>query len=55
MRIYTNRTLAALWSYLQLAATAAILFVIVSQAVKLWGNDTNLEQIQNLIENKQTK
>ncbi len=55
MRIYTNRTLSALWSYLQLAATVAVLFVIVSQAVKMWGNDTNFQQIQNLIQNKQAE
>ncbi|MEB3268631.1 MAG: hypothetical protein VKJ09_08840 [Leptolyngbya sp.] len=48
MRIYTNRALADLWSYLKLAATLAVLFVIVSQAVKLWQNDPSLQELRNL-------
>jgi hypothetical protein len=53
MRVYTNRALAEIWSYAKLAATLAILVLIVTQAVKLWGNDANLEQIKNLTEQAQ--
>jgi hypothetical protein len=50
MRVYTNRAMADLWSYAKLAATLAVLFVVVSQAAKLWRNDPNLQEFRNLTE-----
>ena len=54
MRVYTNRAMADLWSYVKLAATLAILFVIVSQAAKLWRSDANLQELRNLTEQVET-
>ena len=54
MRVYTNQAMADLWSYAKLAATLAVLFVVVSQAARLWRNDANLQEIQNLTEQVET-
>jgi hypothetical protein len=54
MRVYTNRAMADLWSYAKLAATLAVLFVVVSQAAKLWRNDPNLQEFRNLTEEVET-
>lgn len=46
--------MADLWSYAKLAATLAILFVIVSQVARLWRSDSNLQELRNLTEQVET-
>lgn len=49
MRVYTNQTLVTLWAYIKFAAVLGVLFVLVSQGLKVWQNDPNLQEIRELI------
>lgn len=54
MRVYTNQTLVTLWAYVKFAAVLGVLFVLVSQGLKVWQNDPNLQEIRELISTSQT-
>lgn len=53
MRVYTNRTVSSLWSYLKLGITLAVLFVLASQAVKFLEDEPAVQQLKQLIETAQ--
>jgi len=53
MRVYTNPALRNLIAYAKLAAAIAIVFVVVSQAIRIWGNEPALQEIRNLTEQAQ--
>lgn len=50
MRVHTNSFLMNLWDYAKLAAGIAVLFLLVSQAFKIWGDEPALKQIKELTE-----
>ncbi|MEM0979343.1 MAG: hypothetical protein AAGH78_03620 [Cyanobacteria bacterium P01_H01_bin.58] len=53
MRVYTNQPLRALWAYGKFAATVLVLFVLASQAVKIWGNEPAVKELKELTEQVQ--
>ena len=55
MRVYTNQTIMNLWAYAKLAITVTVLFVLASQALKIWGDEPALRQIKELTESVQSK
>jgi hypothetical protein len=55
MRVYTNSAVRALVSYGKLFVGLAIVFVVLSQAAKLWGDDPAIQEIRNLLQLEQTE
>ena len=55
MRIYTNQLFRNIWAYTKFAATLAVLYVLISQAANLWGDEPAMEPLQNLMEKVQRK
>lgn len=54
MRVYTNSSLRNLISYGKLFLGLVVLFMLLSQAVKMWGNDPALQELRNLTQPTQT-
>ncbi|WP_160299516.1 hypothetical protein [Leptolyngbya iicbica] len=54
MRVYTSPALRTAVSYAKLFLGLAVLAVLLFQAAKIWGNDPNLQNIQNLLKTEQT-
>lgn len=50
MRVYANKTIMNLWAYAKLAATLAVLFVLVSQAMKIWADEPAVQRLKELTE-----
>ncbi|MEO1094326.1 MAG: hypothetical protein AAFX01_05445 [Cyanobacteria bacterium J06638_28] len=55
MRVYTNQPLRALWAYGKFAATLLVLFILASQAVKMWSNEPAVQDLKDLAEQVQGK
>ena len=55
MRVYTNSALRNAVSVAKLAAGLAVLGVLLFQAVKIWGNDPVIQNIQNLLKTEQAE
>ncbi|MEM1308440.1 MAG: hypothetical protein AAF892_02495 [Cyanobacteria bacterium P01_D01_bin.71] len=55
MRVYMDATFRAAVSYGKLLLGLAILAVVLSQAVKIWGNDPAVQEIRNLLQSEQTE
>jgi hypothetical protein len=54
MRVYTNSTVRNLINYGKFFVGLVVLFVLLSQAVKIWNNDPALQDLRNLINPEQT-
>jgi len=54
MRVYTNSTVRNLISYGKLFLGLVVLFVLLSQAIKIWGNDPSVQELKNLVNPEQT-
>ena len=54
MRVYTNSTMRNLISYGKLFLGLIILFVLFSQAIRIWQTDPALQEIRNLTNPTQT-
>jgi hypothetical protein len=54
MRVYTDDGTRKLISYLKLGLGVAVLFLVLTQAVKLWNNDPALQELRNLLQTEQT-
>ncbi len=53
MRVYTNQPLRIVWSYTKFALTVAVLFVLASQAFKVWSNEPAVKDLQQIMETVQ--
>lgn len=54
MRVYTNPKIRHLINYGKFFVGLIVLFVLLSQAVKIWNNDPALQELRNLINPEQT-
>ncbi|MEM9009031.1 MAG: hypothetical protein AAGE59_36675 [Cyanobacteria bacterium P01_F01_bin.86] len=55
MRVYANKFILNLWAYAKLAAALALLFVVISQAMKIWEDEPAVQQIKEFTERIQPK
>jgi len=55
MRVYTNSTFRHLLNYGKLLLGVVVLFVLLSQAMKIWGNDPALQELRNLLQSEPTE
>lgn len=55
MRVYTDTAIRNVINYGKLFLGLAVLFVLLSQAVKIWGNDPSLQELRNLMQPGQTE
>ena len=55
MRVYTNSTFRNLLNYGKLLLGVVVLFVLLSQALKIWGNDPALQELRNLLQSEPTE
>lgn len=55
MRVYTNSTLRSVMNYGKALIGLVVLFVLLSQAVKIWGDDPAVREIKNLIQPEQAE
>ena len=54
MRVYTSPVLRNLISCGKLCLGLALLVVVLSQAVRIWGDDPALQEIRNLLQTEQS-
>lgn len=55
MRVYTNQIIRNLWAYVSLIAMIAVLFMLVSYAMKIWSDEPAVQQLQELKEDVQSE
>ncbi|MEM6839487.1 MAG: hypothetical protein AAF609_21925 [Cyanobacteria bacterium P01_C01_bin.120] len=55
MRVYTDTTLQAIIGYGKLLLGVVILVVMLSQAMRIWGNDPAVQQIKELLQSEQAE
>ena len=55
MRVYTNPALRNLLNYGKLLLGVVVLFVLLSQALRIWGDDPALQELKNLLQTEQTE
>jgi len=55
MRVYTNSTFRHLLNYGKLLLGVVVLFVLLSQALKIWRNDPALQELRNLLQSEPTE
>lgn len=55
MRVHTSPALRSAISCGKLFVGLALLFVVLSQAVRIWGDDPALQEIKNLLQTEQTE
>lgn len=55
MRVYTSPVLRHVINYGKLLLGVVVLFVLLSQALRIWGNDPALQELKNLLQTEQTE
>lgn len=55
MRVYTDSTFRTLVNYGKLLLGVVVLFVLLSQAVRILGNDPALQELRKLLQTEQTE
>lgn len=55
MRVYTSPALRHLINYGKLLFGIVVLFVLLSQALRIWGDDPALQELKNLLQTEQTE
>jgi len=55
MRVYTSSSLRNLVNYGKLFLGVVVLLVLLSQALRIWGDDPALQELRNLLQPEQTE